>query len=78
MGKAATEMLVDLGALVYALDCNEVEVPGITKFIKVDLGSKESIDAAFKEIPAKIDSFFGIAGQAFFFRNGGTRRCRRR
>ncbi len=62
MGKAATEMLVDLGALVYALDCNEVEVPGITKFIKVDLGSKESIDAAFKEIPAKIDSFFGIAG----------------
>lgn len=62
MGKATTEMLVDLGAVVYALDCNPVEVDGITKFIQVDLGNKESIDSAFKEIPDKINSFFGIAG----------------
>lgn len=62
MGKAATEMLVDLGAQVYALDMNEVATPGIKKFIKVNLGEKQSIDNAFREIPQQIDKFFGIAG----------------
>ncbi|MFR2534927.1 MAG: SDR family oxidoreductase [Clostridia bacterium] len=62
MGKSATEMLVDLGAKVYALDWNTVEVEGIEKFISVDLSQKNSIDEAFKQIPEKIDSFFGIAG----------------
>lgn len=62
MGKSATEMLVDLGAKVYALDWNTVEVDGIEKFISVDLSQKNSIDEAFKQIPEKIDSFFGIAG----------------
>ncbi len=62
MGKATTEMLVDLGAKVYALDVNECSVKGITKFIKCNLASRESIDSAFEEIPEKIDSFFGVAG----------------
>ncbi|MFH2045430.1 MAG: SDR family oxidoreductase [Pseudomonadota bacterium] len=62
MGKAVTEMLVDLGAQVYALDMNEVTIPGINKFIKVNLGEKQSIDNAFKELPLQIDKFFGIAG----------------
>ena len=62
MGKATTEMLVDLGAKVYALDWNEVQVEGIGKFIQVDLSQKSSIDKAFTQIPEKIDSFFGIAG----------------
>ena len=62
MGKSATEMLVDLGAKVYALDWNTVEVEGIEKFISVDLSQRNSIDEAFKQIPEKIDSFFGIAG----------------
>jgi NAD(P)-dependent dehydrogenase (short-subunit alcohol dehydrogenase family) len=62
MGKAATEMLVDLGAKVYALDMNEVIAPGIVKFIKVNLGQKASIDEAFKQIPEQIDKFFGVAG----------------
>jgi NAD(P)-dependent dehydrogenase (short-subunit alcohol dehydrogenase family) len=62
MGKSATEMLVDLGAEVYALDMMSVNTPGIKKFIKVNLGEKQSIDNAFKEIPAKIDKFFGVAG----------------
>lgn len=62
MGKAATEMLVDLGAKVYALDVNPCEVEGIEKFIAVNLSEKESIDAAFHKIPEQIDSFFGIAG----------------
>lgn len=62
MGKATAEMLVDLGAKVYALDLNECSVEGITKFIKCNLADKTSIDEAFKNIPENIDSFFGIAG----------------
>ncbi|MCR5228751.1 MAG: SDR family oxidoreductase [Solobacterium sp.] len=62
MGKAAAEMLVDLGAMVYALDFNACPVEGIEKFVKVNLGDKNSIDECFKELPEKIDCFFGIAG----------------
>lgn len=62
MGKAAAEMLVDLGACVYALDWAETKTEGITKYIHTDLSDKASIDAAFAEIPEHIDSFFGIAG----------------
>ncbi|AJG98229.1 hypothetical protein LF65_01624 [Clostridium beijerinckii] len=62
MGKSTTEMLVDLGAKVYALDWNEVDVDGIEKYIHVNLSKKDSIDKAFALIPENIDSFFGIAG----------------
>ncbi|MCI9049591.1 MAG: SDR family oxidoreductase [Coprobacillus sp.] len=62
MGKAATEMLVDLGARVYALDWTDVNIDGIEKYIHTDLSQKESINQAFQEIPNHIDSFFGIAG----------------
>ena len=58
MGKATTEMLVDLGAKVYALDWQKVEVDGIEKYIHVDLSQKESIDQAFQEIPDHIHAFF--------------------
>ena len=60
MGKATAEMLVDLGAKVYALDWNECDVKGIRQY--VDLSKKESIDQAMKELPSHIDSYFGIAG----------------
>ncbi|WP_024795616.1 SDR family oxidoreductase [Tomitella biformata] len=62
MGKALTEILVDLGAQVYALDRVEPPVPGVAKAILADLGSKDSIDLAFAQIPAQIDAFFGVAG----------------
>jgi len=62
MGKATTEMLVDLGAKVYALDANEVTVPGIAGFVQVNLGEISAIDAAFGELPDRIDRFFGVAG----------------
>ena len=62
MGRALTEILVDLGASVYALDRVEPPVAGVTKSIVADLGSKDSIDAAFAEIPDSIDAFFGVAG----------------
>lgn len=62
MGKSTTEMLVDLGAKVYALDWNKVEVEGIENYIHVNLSEKDSIDKAFTLIPETVDSFFGIAG----------------
>lgn len=62
MGKATTEMLVDLGANVYALDLNECTVEGIKDFYRCDLANKESIDEIFNKLPEKIDCFFGIAG----------------
>ena len=62
MGKAVTEMLVDLGARVYALDLNKCDVSGIEKYIECNLSLKDNIDKAFKEIPDHIDCFFGVAG----------------
>jgi len=62
MGKAVCEMLVNLGAKVYGLDRNELQIEGMEKFIQCDLSNKESIDNAFTAIPEKIDSFFGVAG----------------
>lgn len=62
MGKATVEMLVDLGANVYALDLNPCTINGIKEFIKCDLANKKEIDEAFKKIPEHIDSFFGVAG----------------
>lgn len=62
MGKSTVEMLVDLKAVVYALDINEVKVDGIKEYIQVDLSDKDSIDKAFLKIPQKIDKFFGVAG----------------
>lgn len=62
MGKATVEMLVDLGANVYALDLNPCTINGIKEFIKCNLANKKEIDEAFKKIPEHIDSFFGVAG----------------
>lgn len=62
MGKATTEILVGLGAKVYALDLNECTVPGIEKYIATNLSKKESVDAAWAELPEHIDCFFGVAG----------------
>lgn len=62
MGKATAEILVDLGAEVYAIDINECKVSGIQTFITANLADKSSIDEAFKKLPQKIDNFFGVAG----------------
>ncbi|MFH8249046.1 SDR family oxidoreductase [Microbacterium sp. B2969] len=62
MGRALSEMLVDLGADVYALDRTEAPVAGLTEAIVADLGSRSSIDEAFGQIPDGIDAFFGVAG----------------
>ena len=61
MGKATCEMLLDLGAKVYAMDIAEITLP-VEKCIKVNLGDKASVDEAFTQLPDHIDRFFGIAG----------------
>lgn len=63
IGLATTEILLSLGAKVYALDINPIPLnhENLT-FIETDLSSKESIDNAFSKLPIRIDSFFGVAG----------------
>ena len=62
MGKAAAEMLVDLGASVYAIARRDVQIPGLAASIQADLSDRRSIDDAFQRLPDSIDAFFGIAG----------------
>lgn len=61
MGKATCEILINLGAKVYAMDLAPITLP-VEKAIELNLGDRESIDKAFSEVPAEIDRFFGIAG----------------
>jgi len=61
MGQAAARLLVDLGAEVYALDIKEVTAP-VKQFIRTNLMEKDSIDAATKQIPDKIEALFNCAG----------------
>ena len=62
IGYATAELLIELGAEVYALDITRKEISGVKKFIEVDLNNKESIDQAMEQVPTHIDSFFGVAG----------------
>lgn len=61
MAKCATELLLSLGAKVYAIDMNECSLP-VEKSIKGDLSKKENIDEVVKELPAKIDALFMCHG----------------
>ena len=61
MGAAAAELLVGEGAEIYALDINEVKAP-VHAFIKTDMKSKSSIDAAVAQLPEEIDVLFNCAG----------------
>lgn len=62
MGKATTEMLVDLGAEVYAIARRDVQVDGLASSIHADISDRTSIDEAFQHLPGSIDAFFGVAG----------------
>jgi NAD(P)-dependent dehydrogenase (short-subunit alcohol dehydrogenase family) len=61
MGLATTKFLLDLGAEVYALDIKECPAP-VKKYIKTDLGNKESIDATVASIPGEVRALFCCAG----------------
>ncbi len=57
MSKAATELLIELGANVYAADINEVGLP-VVKSYHADLSKKEEIDKVLEDLPERIDAVF--------------------
>ncbi len=61
MGKAAAELLTELGAEVYALDIADVSTP-VAKVINVNMKDGATIDAAVKQIPQEIYALFNCAG----------------
>lgn len=62
MGRALAEMLVDCGAEVWTASRREADIPGQAGWIRLDQVSRDSIDAAFSQLPGRIDCFFGVAG----------------
>ena len=65
MSKAATELLLELGANVYAIDINKIDLP-VTKAFQADMSQKEEIDRVIEELPEKIDALFLCRGIAAF------------
>ena len=65
MSKSATELLLELGAEVYAIDINQIDLP-VKKAFQADLSKKEEIDKVMKELPKKIDALFLCHGIAYF------------
>lgn len=63
MAKDATELLLSLGANVYAIDRNEVTLP-VTKAIQGDLSKADAIDNVVAQLPDKIDAAFLCHGVA--------------
>jgi NAD(P)-dependent dehydrogenase (short-subunit alcohol dehydrogenase family) len=61
MGAAATQVLLDLGAEVHALDVKPIAAP-VKQAIAVDLREAASIDTAVAKLPAQVDRLFNCAG----------------
>lgn len=62
IGRSTAEILVELGAEVYALNRRDCGIPGLAGFIPTDLSDRASIDRAFAQLPERIDRFFGVSG----------------
>lgn len=65
MARSATELLLELGADVYAIDKNPFDLP-VKKAYQADLSNKEEIDKVIKDLPSKIDALFLCHGIAAF------------
>lgn len=63
MSKAATELLIDLGAEVYAVDLNPIELP-VKKAFQANLANKDEIDAVLAQLPEQLDCVFLCHGIA--------------
>ena len=61
MGQAAAQLLVDLGAEVYALDIAPISVP-VAEALEVDIKDPASIDAAVAALPTELYALFNCAG----------------
>ncbi len=65
MAKSAAELLIELGANVYAIDINPVEL-NVAKAFQADLSKKEEIDRVIAELPQELDGLFLCHGIAYF------------
>ena len=65
MGRSATELLLELGANVYAIDINPIDLP-VKESFQADLSKKEEIDKVMSKLPEKIDAIFLCHGIAYF------------
>ena len=63
MARAATELLLSLGARVYAIDRNPIDLP-VAKAIQGDLSNGPAIDKAVAELPDHIDAAYLCCGVA--------------
>lgn len=63
MGAAAAELVLDAGAEVIVMDFADVTLDGVAA-IHVNLGDRESIDAAVEQLTGPIDALFSCAGVA--------------
>lgn len=61
MSKEATELLIELGANVYAVDLNEIKLP-VKAAYRANLGKKEEVDAWIDTLPDTIDAVFMCHG----------------
>ncbi|MDO8364180.1 MAG: coniferyl-alcohol dehydrogenase [Actinomycetota bacterium] len=62
MGKAASEILVGLGAEVIGLDIQPVEVDGVAQYVQLDLADPAAVDAAADAVAGQVDALFNCAG----------------
>ncbi|MGN1344866.1 MAG: SDR family oxidoreductase [Traorella sp.] len=65
MGRAATELLIGLGANVYAVDINPIDLP-VTKAYQANLGDFEEIKKLVDELPNEIEAFYSCQGISHF------------
>lgn len=65
MARSAAELLIELGANVYAIDINPVDLP-VVKSFQADLSKKEEIDKVMAELPEELDALFLCHGIAYF------------
>lgn len=61
IGRRTTELLLEAGAHVVALDRNPVDLK-VAQFVRVDMTAPDTIAAAAKEITGDIDVLLNIAG----------------
>jgi len=65
MSRSATELLLELGAHVYAVDINPIDLP-VTQAYQADLSDKNQIDKWLAQLPEKIDALFLCHGISQF------------
>jgi NAD(P)-dependent dehydrogenase (short-subunit alcohol dehydrogenase family) len=61
MGRAAAQILIDVGANVIGLDVNDISIP-VAQAMKIDLKDRQSIESVADSIPGPVDAVFSCAG----------------